>query len=114
MKRLLLVLILLGGLGTGGYYFVHGRLPWVAQSPEELQVAALRAELDLVRQQWKQAGRAATFGMDTGTITDTPLAKLEQLEGALADLEPRLTDARARNQASQLHRDIAAFKGSMR
>ena len=114
MKRLLIILLVLGGLGTGGYYLAYGRLHWVDPTPEELQVAGLKTELGELRQQWKQAGRAAVFGADTGTITDTPLARVQRLEGALAELEARLTSPRARDQAARLRQDLASFKATMR
>jgi len=114
MRRFLILLIVLGGAGTAGYYYLYGRLPWVSLSQEEQQVAAVRAEFDVIRQQWKQAGRAATFGMDTSSVTDTPLAQLERTEKTLADLEPGLQSQKARDQAAQLRMDIRAFKLTMR
>jgi len=114
MKRLLIALIVLAGAGVGGYYVQTGRLPWAAPSQEEILVAAQRTAFDVVREQWKQAGRAGTFGMDTGTVTETPLVKLERLEADLAALLPRLTSPEARKQAGQLRQDIATFKAGMR
>ena len=114
MKNLLLLLLVLGVVGTGGYYQMTGQLPWAALSPEERQVADLRADFNTVREQWKQAGRAATSGMDTSSITDTPLVRLEQMEKALAELTPRLQSQEAGRKANQLRQDIAAFKRTMR
>lgn len=113
MKKLLL-LLLLGGACLGGYYFMTGRLPWVVPSPEEQQVAALREEFGLVRQQWKQAGRAATFGVETSSVTETPLAKLETVERTLEDLTAKLRTPEAKLQAGALRRDISIFKSEMR
>jgi len=114
MNRLLLILLLLGAAGTGAYYASNGHLPWVAVPPEEAEVAALKEELQLIRQQWKQAGRAGALGVDTSTITDGPLAKLEHLEKSLAELLPKLKTVEAKNQATQLRRDLASFKSEMR
>lgn len=113
MKKLLLF-ALVAGACLAGYCYRTGALPWAELSPDEQQIAGLREDFALVRQQWKQAGRAATFGLDTGTITDSPLAKLEKLEGALADLLPRLKTPEARAKASALRQDIASFKREMR
>jgi hypothetical protein len=114
VKRWLLIILVLGGACVGLYYQQTGRFPWTERSPEELQVVALREEFSMVRQQWKQAGRAATFGMDTSTITERPLEKLEHLERSLADLEPRLRSSEARTQAGTLRAELAAFKAGMK
>ena len=114
MKNLLIVLLLIAGVGIGGYYATTGRLPWSEPSPEEQKLAALRAQFQNVRVQWKQAGRASISGMDTSTITDTPLIGLEKLEAALKELTPRLTSAEAKKQAGALAEEIAAFKSTMR
>jgi hypothetical protein len=114
MKRLLLVVLVLGAAFIGASYYATGRLPWVAQSPEEAQVAELREAFSAIRQQWKQAGRAGTFGMDTSTVTDSPLAKLEALEASMSSLAPRLNTPEARNQMTVLRREVAAFKSDMR
>ena len=114
MNKALLLLLVLGVAGVGGSYLMTGRLPWVTVSPEEQQVADLREELNLVRQQWKQAGRAGAFGVDTSSITDLPMAKLERLESALTLLMPKLKTAEGRRLADTLRRDIATFKSEMR
>lgn len=113
MKKVLL-LFAMAATGLAGFYYATGRLPWVAVSLEEQQIAELRGEFHLVRQQWKQAGRAGSFGLDTGTITEVPLAKLERLEGALAGLLPKLRTNAARGQGELLRWDIAMFKSEMR
>ena len=113
MKKLLLIL-LLGGACLGGYYLKTGQLPWTALSLEDEQVAAIREEFGLVRQQWKQAGRAGAFGMDTSSITDVPLAKLETLERNLEELSPKLKTPKAKFEASTLRREITSFKSEMR
>ncbi len=114
MKKLLLVLLVIGGAVVGGSYYLTGRLPWVELSAEERQIGVLREEFSLACQQWRQAGRAGSFGMDTSSMTDGPVAKLEQLEKTLAELTPTLKTSEARLQAGKLRRDIAAFKGEMR
>jgi hypothetical protein len=114
MKKFILLALVLGGVGTGGYYLTTGRLPWVSLSEEEQQISALRADLGRIRQQWAQAGKAATFGMDTGSMVEGPLAQLEQLDKAVSDLTPRLKTAEARNQAQSLRQDIEAFRSKMR
>ena len=114
MKKLLLIILVLGGAFIGGSYLMTGRLPWVQLSAEEQQVAALREEFDQLKRQWREAGRAALSGIDTGSTTEMPLAKLEQLEKALAERLPTLKTGEARLQASQLQREIITFKADMR
>jgi len=114
MKRFILLALVVGGVGIGGYYVATGRLPWVFLSEEEQKVGALKEELGRIRQQWQQAGKAQTFGLDTGGITDQPLAQLEELDRNLAELIPKLKTPEARNQAGSLRRDITAFKNTMR
>jgi hypothetical protein len=114
MGRFLLILLMLGAGGTGAYYASIGRLPWTSVAPEEAEVSALKEELRLIRQQWKQAGRAGALGVDTSSVTDGPLTKLERLEKSLAEVIPRLKTSEARNQAVQLRRDLASFKSEMR
>jgi hypothetical protein len=115
MKKLLLILLVLGGAVIGGSYLMTGRLPWETLSPESQQVLELREEFNLVRQQWKQAGRAGSIGgVDTGSITEVPLEKLERLESALAVLLPKLKTTEARVQAAGLRKEIATFKSEMR
>jgi hypothetical protein len=114
VKKLLVLLLVLGGAYVGGTYALTGRLPWVEVAPEAQQIAALRAELTRIRQQWQQAGRAATFGMDTGGLADAPLARLEQLETSLETMTPRLKTPEAREQAGALRRELMAFKSELR
>jgi len=114
VKRLLLFLLVIGGAIIGGSYYLTGRLPWVEMSAEEQRIAALREEFSVACQQWRQAGRAGSFGMDTSSMTDAPVAKLEQLEKTLEELTPTLKTSEARLQAGKLRRDIAAFKSEMR
>jgi len=114
MKQILLILVILGGIALGGYYAMNGRMPWSTGSPEEVQVAALRADYNVVREQWKQAGRATIGGMDTSSITDTPLLKLEQLEKNLAELERTLKTPEAKSQAAILRKELSDFKRTMR
>lgn len=114
MKKLLLLVLVLGGLGVAGSYILNGRLPWVTLSTEEQQVASLREEFSTACQQWRQAGRAATFGMDTDSVTDAPLARLARVEASLTELTPTLKTSEARTKASRLRQDIAAFRREMR
>lgn len=114
MKKLILLCFVLAGLWIGGSYALNGRLPWATPSEEQQQVTALREEFQAARQQWRQAGRAATFGMDTDSLTEGPLARLARTESALADLAPRLKTAEARAQAARLRQDLAAFRRDMK
>jgi hypothetical protein len=114
MKRFLVLLLVLGCLFAGGFYVVNGRFPWAEVPPEEQEVAALREGFQQVRQQWKQAGRAATSGIDTSSVTEAPLARLEQLEKNLEQVALRLKMPQARKQAEDLRRDMAVFKAEMR
>lgn len=113
MKKLLFVLLVIGAC-IAGYYYTTGKLPWVEMTPEEQQVAALRQEFNQVRQQWKQAGRAGTFGLDTGTLADKPMEQLEEIEKGLDLLMGRLRTPAAKHQADLLRLDITAFKSEMR
>lgn len=114
MKRFILLAVVLGAAGTGGYYAVTGRLPWVFLSEEEQKVVVLREEFNRIRQQWQQAGKAQTFGVDMSSLAEGPLAQVAELDRSLADLTPQLKTAEARNQAGSLRRDLAAFRNSMR
>jgi hypothetical protein len=114
MKKYLVLLLVLGGVGTGGYYYTTGRLPWVALSAEEEQIIGLRLEFDNIRQQWQSAGRAQSFGMETTSLADAPIENLSRLEKTLAALLPKLKSAEARNLAGSLRRDITAFRSTMR
>lgn len=113
MKKVFL-LIVLGASGIGGYYALTGRLPWATQSAEDLQVSDLREEFLVIRQQWKQVGRAGTLGMDTSTITDVPVEKLQRLEASLAILLPKLKSPEARMKAETLRQDLAVLRSDMR
>ncbi len=114
MKRLIVILVLVAGAWIGISYYSSGRLPWVATSPEEQQVADLRTEFGLIRQQWQGAARASSFGVDTGGMADDPVEKLKRVEQRLAELVPTLKTAEARNQAGELRREILEFKSTLR
>jgi len=114
MKRLLVVVLVLGGALVGGSYLMTGRLPWVALSAEEQQVEALRESFSLVRQQWKTAGRTQALGVDASSLTEGPLANVERIDRDLAELIPKLKTVEARNQANQLKREVTTFRSEMR
>jgi hypothetical protein len=114
MKRLLAVALILGGALVGGSYLMTGRLPWVALSDEERQVAALREAFDEARRQWQAAGRTQALGVDASSQIEAPLARLDQIDRDLAELVPRLKTLEARNQAASLRRDLATFKAELR
>lgn len=114
MKRFIVAVLVLGGVGIGGYHYATGRLPWVALSVEEEKIAELQQELGQIRQQWQAAGRAQTFGMDTSSVADAPLARLERLDRSLTDLMAKLKSPEARNQAGALRRDLDRFRSEMR
>jgi hypothetical protein len=114
MKRLLIVLLVLGGAFLGGSYLMTGRLPWATLSVEERQVADLQEAFVHVRQQWKSAGRTQALGVDASSQIEGPLARLEQLEKDLAALAPVLRTPEAQKQAQRLRQEIAIFKSEMR
>ena len=114
MKKLFLLLLLAGGLGTGTYYYLYGRFPWQPPSVEELQVEVLQDAFDHARQHWQDAGHTATFGTDASALADPAVADLERIEADLAAVTPRLTSRPARIKAEQLRQDLAAFKAAMR
>jgi hypothetical protein len=113
VKRFLLVILLVGGAMVGGSYYLTGRLPWVALSAEEQQVAALRDELGQIQQQWRQAGKTQALGVDASSLSEDVPARLDRLDQAVADLLPRLKTVEARNQATFLRHDIANFRSEM-
>ena len=78
MKRLLIVLLVLGAAFVGGSYLLTGRVPWVAPSEEERQMADLQEAFRHIRQQWKRAGRTQVLGVDASSQIEAPLARLEQ------------------------------------
>ncbi len=114
MKRLLLVVLLVGGAIIAGSYFMTGRLPWVALSEEEQQVAGLREQFDAIRRQWNQAGKTQALGVDASSVSDDLPGRLDRLDQTVADLIPRLKTVEARNAATFLRRDIATFRSEMR
>jgi hypothetical protein len=114
MKRILFVFLVVAGLFTGGYYYMTGRLPWVALSPEEQQVIDLGEEFERAREQWQAAGRTQALGVDASSQVEAPLATLERIDRELEALTPRLKSTEAKNRATILRRDLAAFKSEMR
>jgi hypothetical protein len=114
MKRILTVFLVVAGLFTGGYYLMTGRLPWVALSVEEQHVIDLGDEFARAREQWQAAGRTQALGVDASSQVEAPLATLERIDRELADLTPRLKSTEAKNRATILQRDMAAFKSELR
>lgn len=114
MKRLLVIMLLIGGAFVIGYKVMTGRLPWVALSDEEQEVLAFRQEFNRIRQLWQTAGRTQALGVDASSQVDDPLARLERLEQALADFTPRLKTTEAKLQADSLRGEMATFKAEMR
>ncbi|WP_257313998.1 hypothetical protein [Geothrix fuzhouensis] len=114
MKRILAVFVVVAGLFTGGYYFMTGRLPWVALSAEEQQVIDLGEEFARAREQWQAAGRTQALGVDASSQVEAPIATVERVEQELADLTPQLKSTEAKNRATVLRREIATFKGEMK
>ena len=114
MKKLLLILLVLGVAGVGGYYYAYGRLPWVDPSPEEQQISALKEDFARIRQQWAQAGRTQAVGVDAGSQVDGVLARLDKLDLELEDLSARVKSTQVKIQASNLRTEVAAFKMNLR
>lgn len=114
MKRLLLVVLLVGGVMVGGSYLMMGRWPWVALSPEEQQVAALRESLGRIRQQWREAGKTQALGVDASSLSDDIPTRLDRLDQEVEALLPQLRTTEAREQAVLLRRDIATARAEMR
>ena len=114
MKRLLVFALLVGGVMAGGSYLLTGRWPWVALSPEEERVAALRDTLGRIRQRWHEAGKTQALGVDASSLSDDLPTQLDHLDQDVADLLPQLRTTEAREQAVLLRRDIANFRAEMR
>ena len=114
MKRLLVVVLLVGGVMVGGSYLMTGRWPWVALSPEEQQVAALRESLGRIRQQWREAGKTQALGVDASSLSDDIPTRLDRLDREVEALLPQLRTTEAREQAVLLRRDIATARAEMR
>jgi hypothetical protein len=114
MKRILAVFLVVAALFTVGYYFATGRLPWVALSTEEQQVIDLGEEFARAREQWQAAGRTQALGVDASSQVEAPLATLDRIDKELAGLTSQLKSTEAKNRATILRRDIAAFKSEMR
>ncbi len=108
------MVLLVGGALAGGSYLLTGRWPWVALSPEEQQVAALRERLGRIRQRWHEAGKAQALGVDASSQSDDLPTQLDRLDQEVADLLPTLRTTEAREQAVLLRRDIAVFRHEMR
>ncbi len=95
MKRLLVIALLVGGVMVGGSYLVTGRWPWVALSPEEQQVAALRDTLGRIRQRWREAGKTQALGVDASSLSEDLPPQVDRLDQAVADLQPQLKTTEA-------------------
>ncbi|HEX7553443.1 MAG TPA: hypothetical protein VF378_07800 [Geothrix sp.] len=114
MKRLLILLLVLDAAFVGGSYLLMGRVPWVALSGEERQMADLQEAFRHIRQRWKTAGRTQALGVDASSRIEGPLARLEQPEKDLGELAPKLRTPEARTQAQSLRQEIALFRSEMR
>ena len=114
MKKLLLFLIVAGGIGLGVNYYMTGRLPWVEPTPEEQEVDRLQQEFAVVQAHWKEAGHAAVFGADPNSAVDPAVEEFQKIETSLAEVTPRLKSREAWLKAEQLRRDLANFKEEMR
>jgi hypothetical protein len=114
MKKLVLFLLVAGGLGSGVYFHLYGRLPWQPPSADEQQVEALREAFGQARQHWQAAGHTAAFGIDASSLADPAIAELERIQAGLDEVAPQLSSRPARIKAEQLRRDLASFKASMR
>jgi hypothetical protein len=114
MKRLLMVVLLVGGGLAGGSYLMTGRWPWVALSPEEQEVAALRDTLGRIRQQWREAGKTQALGVDASSLSDDIPSRLDRLDQEVVALLPRLRTTEAREQAVLLRRDIATARAELK
>lgn len=114
MKKLLLVILLLGG-GLGAYYVINGQLPWSTLSEDERQIAQLRETVNAAFRQYQTAGHAAGMsGVDTTGLASDCMDKVEKAEKELEALRPRLKTAGAREAADKLTAEIADVKRRMR
>lgn len=113
-KKLLLLALFIGVLYVGATYLSTGHLPWVTLSPEQVRLEEMGQDLERIRAQWAAASRAGSFGMDTGSTADQPLAQLDRLEKALADLTPKLKTDETRAKAASLLREVKTFRSQMR
>ena len=114
MKRLLLILLMLGAVVIAVSYSRTGRLPWVDASPDEAQVESMRAAFTRIKEQWRQAGRSQALGVDASASAEDLQNRLTRLEADLSELAPRLKSVRAREEAAVLQRDISTFRSEMR
>lgn len=114
MKRLLVVVLLVGGGLAVGSHLLTGRWPWAALSPEEEQVAVLREALGRIRQQWREAGKTQALGVDASGLSDDIPGQLDRLDQEVEALLSRLRTTEAREQAVLLRREIATARAEMR
>ena len=105
MLKTLVVLLLIAGAA----YFVYqqvGRTP----SEEEMLVTHLRERYAVVLNKFlSAAGRAGMSSMDTTFDSETAVTQIQKIQSELAELQQKLTDARAIREAEKLSEKIKTF-----
>lgn len=115
MKKILLLLLIVGGVYGVNHYLNHGSLPWSTTSGEEQQVAQLKEEAESVFRQYRQAARAAAISsVDTSSLAVDGLSKLEKVAKELETLRPQLQTSAAEEAAAKLADEIASYRSQMR
>ena len=105
MLKTLVVLLLIAGAA----YFVYqqvGRTP----SEEEMLVTHLRERYAVAINRFlSAAGRAGMSSMDTTFDSETAVTQIQKIQSELAELQRKLTDARAIREAKRLSEKIETF-----
>ncbi|HPW17478.1 MAG TPA: hypothetical protein PLP83_03760 [Candidatus Aminicenantes bacterium] len=105
MRRVLIVLILIGGAG----YYIYNRSQ-VGQSEEVFQVKNIQQRFSLALNKFTgAAGRSGAIGMDTTFDTETAVRQIEDIRKELAELRKRLTEPAAITRAEKLAEKIEYF-----
>jgi hypothetical protein len=111
MKKLMLAVLLVGGLAAGAFIWNSGTAAGFDLTPsfmlttEERQLRDLADELQAVRQRYAQAGRSAAIGgLDTTADIEAARSRLRDIEKELEDLD--LPEGRATAKAMELREAI--------
>jgi len=117
MRKLLLLLIVVGGAVLAIQHFTGGSLTLgLGQSPEAKEIKRLSSELASIARDYETAGAgAAISGVDTSSEAQAALDSIQRIEHELQVVEKKIkpSDPAARAAAAELHRKIKDLRASI-